>query len=197
MSDEETVRVYDAKANDYVKLTDPDQDGDPNLAAFIADCGPQARVLDLGCGPGHAAAEMARAGLIAIATDASPEMVALASRHENVDARCATFDDLAEVEAYDGVWASFSLLHAPRHKMAMHLAQIRRALRPGGVFHIGTKLGTGEARDNLGRFYTYYEADELGRLLTAAGFTESSRSFGSSVGLDGVMADWIWIAARA
>ena len=63
------------------------------------------------------------------------------------------------------------------------------------MFHIGTKTGTGEKRDPIGRFYAYYEDAELTELLQAAGFTIEARAFGADVGLDGVEAPWIIIRA--
>ncbi len=84
--------------------------------------------------------------------------------------RLATFADLAATAQYDAVWANFSLLHAPRAALPGHLAAIRTALKPGGLFHIAMKTGTGDSRDRLDRFYTYVTPDELTALLHAAGF---------------------------
>jgi hypothetical protein len=69
-------------------------------------------------------------------------------------------------------------------------------LKPGGYFHIGVKLGTGEARDALGRFYTYYGEDELEERLAEAGFTPITRKHGAGRGLDGTRAPWIWTLCR-
>ena len=65
-----------------------------------------ARVLDLGCGPGASAAVMARAGLKVTATDAVPEMVAMAKAHPGVSATVATFDEISGTDVFDGIWAS-------------------------------------------------------------------------------------------
>ena len=140
---------------------------------------------------------MAAAGLIVEATDACPEMVALADAHEGVAARVASFDDISGTVEYDGIWANFSLLHAPRADLPRHLAALRRALKPGGRFHIGMKTGTGEERDSLGRHYTYVTAEELQQLLIEAGFTPLSSSTGRDVGLSGEVSDWVTIAAHA
>lgn len=195
MSDPETLGVYNAQAQQYANLYSDDRD--PQLEDFIAACPAGSRVLDLGCGPGHAAARMAAAGLSPVATDASSEMVALASKHVGVTAITAGFDDLNDVAAYHGVWAAFSLLHAPREKFADHLAQIHRALVAGGVFHIRMKQGTGAKRDKLGRFYTYYQPDALNTYLQEAGFTKTAQGEGRTVGLDGEPADWVWITSNA
>lgn len=196
MSDPATIRVYDERAADYADLTQAQDAADPWLSAFINACPSVGRVLDLGCGPGSAAAQMARAGLIAEATDASGEMVALAARHPGVKARQALFGDITGTGIYDGIWASFSLLHAPRSDFPRYLGALHRALKPGGAFYIGMKLGKGEARDSIGRLYTYYSVQELDACLTTAGFAVLSHKFGTAVGLDGSPADYVQVAAH-
>lgn len=197
MSDEETIAVYDAKATEYADLIEREAEADPYLQSFLEACVPGGRLLDLGCGPGVSAGQMAAAGFDVDATDASGEMVALAAQQAGVTAWQATFDDISGEAVYDGIWANFSLLHAARADMPRHLKALRTALRPGGVFHIGLKLGDGAKRDGIGRQYTYYTEAELDAALMAAGFTPTFRDFGSSRGLDGVMAEWIVMRADA
>ena len=137
MSDAETLKVYAEKVEDYANLVTrgtPDRD----LQEFIDGVPAGARVLDLGCGPGNSAAMMMDAGLEAEATDASPEMVALAIE-AGVTARVATFDELDAVAVYDGIWANFSLLHGRKSDMPENLARISTALKSGGFFHLGLK----------------------------------------------------------
>ncbi|MEM6588033.1 MAG: class I SAM-dependent methyltransferase [Pseudomonadota bacterium] len=187
--DRETLAVYDAKAEEYAELVagSPDK----QLLEFMAAVPQGGHLLDLGCGPGNSAAMLAAAGFTVDATDASPEMVALAARHEGVTARLASFDQIAGEDLYDGIWANFSLLHADRADMPRHLAALRRCLRAGGAFHIGMKTGTGAHRDGIGRFYTYYTSDELTQLLRAAGFEPFKSHTGVEKGLAGTMDPWI------
>ncbi|MEI4194526.1 class I SAM-dependent DNA methyltransferase [Roseovarius sp. E0-M6] len=193
--DPKTIAVYDARADDYTAMVS-DTGKDTALSAFIAALPDGAHVLDLGCGPGNAAAIMARAGHVVTATDASSEMVRLAGAHPGVTAHVATFDDIAGDALYDGIWANFSLLHAPRADMPRHLAALAHALKPDGRFHIGLKTGTGARRDSIGRLYTYYTEDEIYALLRAAGLTPISSRTGADAGLDGTTAHWITIAAH-
>ncbi|MGZ2256186.1 class I SAM-dependent methyltransferase [Roseobacter sp. A03A-229] len=196
MSDEETLKVYAAKAGEYATLVTGGAAKNPQLAAFITALPTGGHALDLGCGPGNAAAEMAAAGLQVTAFDPVPEMVALAAAQPGVAARVAGFDDVTGCDLYDGIWANFSLLHAPRSDMPRHLAAIADALKPGGRFHIGMKTGTGEKRDPIGRLYTYYTDAELTGLLADVGLTVTDRATGREKGLDGVEADWICLAAH-
>lgn len=195
-TDPDTIRVYDTRADDYARVTAADTP-DPLLQAFIDVLPPQGHVLDLGCGPGVFARLMAQAGLHVTATDASAQMVALAAKQPGIRARQASFDDLTDTDTYDGVWANFSLLHAPRHALPRHLKSIHNALKSGGHFHLSVKTGSGQARDTLGRFYTYYSPDQLDHLLADAGFTVTKITPGRDKGLDGALSDWISVASHA
>jgi 2-polyprenyl-3-methyl-5-hydroxy-6-metoxy-1,4-benzoquinol methylase len=196
MSDTETLGVYAAQANNYADLTNGDNAGDPLLGAFMATLATGGHVLDLGCGPGASAAKMAAAGFQVTATDAVPEMIELAQKHDGVTAHVATFNDIEGTDIYDGIWANFSLLHAPKADMPRHLAALAQALKPGATFHIALKTGTGEHRDKLGRNYSYYTQDELTGLLNAVGLQVDDAATGSGTGLDGTISDWVALRAH-
>jgi predicted methyltransferase len=124
-------------------------------------------------------------------------MVKMANDHHDIGARLATFDDVEAVAQYDGVWANFSLLHAPRADLPRHLAALHRALKPGGLLHLGMKTGTGEARDGLDRLYSYYSVAELHGKLANAGFTVTATSEGHERGLAGTDDPFVIIEAHA
>lgn len=195
-ADPRTLAAYEAHARDYEDRFRRDRP-DRHLQAFIDLLPAGARVLDLGCGPGAASAFLCAAGMEPDPVDAAPAMVALANARHGIGARLASFDDLDAVAAYDGVWANFSLLHAPRADLPRHLAAIRRALKPGGLFHIGMKTGAGEARDRLGRFYAYVGTAELRSLLTQADFGILAESGGRERGLAGTLDPFVILLARA
>lgn len=195
-ADEETLKVYAAQAVRYAQTFDTERD-DPWLDAFVAAMPEGGHVLELGCGPGRIAGLMQRAGLRVDAVDAAPEMIALARDLHGVEARLARFDDIEGQAVYDGVWANFSLLHAPKADMPDHLARLHMALVPGGRFHLGLKSGRGEKRDDLGRFYAFYEEAELRDLLTAAGFAVAQVDHGASAGLAGTVDPWMIVTAHA
>jgi SAM-dependent methyltransferase len=196
VTDDETLRVYATRAADYAELASASAAEDPLLKAFIADLPTSARVLDLGCGPGHAAGTMARAGCDAHAWDPVVEMLTFARRFPGVTARQKSFDDLQGHALWHGIWASFSLLHARREDMPRHLKTIRQALLPGGLFHLGLKTGQGSARDALGRWYCFYGIDEILALLADVGFTPSKTLEGEDAGLSGDVSQWVRINAR-
>lgn len=195
-SDPRTLRVYDAEAARYARLTAAEAKN-PHLRAFIARLRPGAHVLDLGCGPGVAAALMRDAGLEVDAVDASPGMAEEAARAYGLQVRIATFDEIAGQAIYDGIWAAFSLLHAPRASLPRHLAALHRAARPGAPFVIAMKEGDGEARDSLGRLYTYWREPALRAALEAAGFVHEATARGTATGLDGTAAPYMVLTAHA
>lgn len=192
-TDPETIAVYDANSQSYAKRRDGITE--PGLPAFIAALPEGAQVLDIGCGPGDSAARFLAAGLSVDAVDASPGMVAEA-RARGVPARLGSYDEIDATARYDGIWSSYSLLHVPRDEVPDTLARLHRALKPGGLLHLGLKLGAGTKRDPIGRRYTYFTEDELDRLLGAAGFTPFARETSRGTGLDGQPYEGIWIHAR-
>lgn len=195
-ADPKTMSFYAGAAAKYAGKfgrTKPDQD----LLAFMGAVIPGGRVLDLGCGPGNTAAMLRDAGFVAEASDASPEMAALAHEKFGIDVAVQDFDALDAAGRYEGIWANFSLLHARRADLPRYLGAIHRALVPGGVFHIGLKVGEGEEYDHLDRFYTYYSVDELRGLLAGAGFDVTSVREGKAKGMAGTLDPFVIMLARA
>ena len=175
-----------------VSRATPDRD----LQDFIDGVPKGGRVLDLGCGPGNSAAAMAAAGLITEAWDATPEMVRIAQKAPGVDVRLARFEDLNCSDQFDGIWSNFALLHAPRADMPSNLDRITQAFKPNGFLHIGLKTGSGEKRDAIGRFYSYFSEEELREMLVSRGFEVTYTRHGSQAGLDGTESPFIILKAR-
>ena len=196
MSDRETLAVYEKRAADYADLIGEAAAPKDQIDGFLSALPAQACVLDLGCGPGTAAALFAASGHRVVATDASPAMIELAARHDGVTARVETFDDISGDAIYDGIWANFCLLHAARADLPRHLAALSQALKPAGIFHIGMKTGENTKRDALGRRYTFVTKEELETLLANAGLTPVTQWTGADVGFAGTKDAWIVIQAR-
>lgn len=197
MSGKETIAVYDEKAAYYAENYGSTKPG-KHLRAFMAEVTPGGPVLDLGCGPGDSAALMAKAGFVAEAWDASSEMVRFAGMADGVTARQAVFEDLTAEAEFDGIWANFSLLHAPRASMDAHLAAIAKALKPGGIFHIGMKVAVeaDDERDQIGRQYTFYSVEDLRARLTAAGLHPFQQDEGEQEGMAGNVEPWVTLLSR-
>ena len=184
MVDKETMAAYAANIEKFRDMVTK-IGGNSRLDGFLARLPKGAAILDLGCGVGDSAVRMRNVGFTVSCTDASPEMVATANELHGLDAVQKSFSELREEAAYNAVWASFSLLHAPRAEMPANLARIHRAILPAGLFYMGLKLGAGEARDAAGRFYAYFSEEELRRMLAEAGFSVLKAEIDSMVGLLG------------
>lgn len=194
MADKETLDVYAREAGNYVKKFGGSGLG-PYLKRFLSNLPKGGHVLDLGCGPGTAAAAMIAEGFKVDAWDASPAFAEAGRETYGVEITVAEFGDLTALDRYDGIYANFSLLHAPKAEMPGHLARIAAALKPGGRFHIGLKAGSGEKRDKLGRRYAYYEMEELVSLLRAEGLEPDFHKTGAEAGLAGTVEPWIILHA--
>jgi SAM-dependent methyltransferase len=142
---------------------------------FAARLAPGARVLDIGCGPGHDTAALRELGLRAAGCDRSRGMLAQARRHL-VPLLCADMLQLPLLDAaLDGLWVCASFLHIPKRKALDVVREFGRVLRPCGTLYISVKRGEGErwVAESSGqqRFFAFYQEDELDALLASAGFT--------------------------
>jgi len=104
------------------------------------------RILDLGCGEGTLATEIAAAGCRVVAVDAAPEMV-VAARARGVDARVADGEALAFDAEFDAVFSNAALhwMRAPDRA----IDGVWRALVAGGRF-VGELGGQGNVASIAG-----------------------------------------------
>jgi 2-polyprenyl-3-methyl-5-hydroxy-6-metoxy-1,4-benzoquinol methylase len=101
--------------------------------------GPPGRVLDVGCGEGHFAAELARAGLQVLGLDVAEEPLRRArAKHPDLDLRVVPVEGpwpLAD-SSFDIVWAGETIEHVA--DTAGWLSEVRRVLRSGGTLLLST-----------------------------------------------------------
>jgi len=74
------------------------------------------------------------------------------------------FQEIGWAGEFDGIWACASLLHVPKAEMDDVFRRLIRALKPGGLWFMSFKQGTGEGVRN-GRFFNDYGEDELRALI--------------------------------
>jgi 2-polyprenyl-3-methyl-5-hydroxy-6-metoxy-1,4-benzoquinol methylase len=129
--DDETLQFYRSNAAAYAAREIAKH---ARLTRFLALLPAGAKILELGCGAGGDSAQMLACGFEVRPTDGSPELAAEASRRLGRPVETLLFQDLDEVEAYDGVWANACLLHVPRPELAHVLTLIWRSLKPSGHF---------------------------------------------------------------
>lgn len=130
--DKRTLEFYAKEAAAYGARSD-NVGVSKNLAAFIAKLPRYATVLDLGCGTGRDTRALIDTGFAVTAVDGSSEMAREAEKRIGRPVRVQLFEDLDDVEAFDGIWANASLLHVPRAGLPKVLTRVHRALKPGGL----------------------------------------------------------------
>ena len=188
--DQKTINVYDKCISEYEKLISKELK-DANLDIFMKMIERDGKVLDLGCGTGTASLELLKNGFTPFPVDASLEMVKVAQTLLKIKPKQISFDEIDEHEFYDAIWANFSLLHIKKNKFGDTLKRLFFALKERGVLFFSLKRGEGESRDNLGRFYSYYEKSEVEKILEKASFRTKKYSEGASIGLAGKKENWM------
>jgi SAM-dependent methyltransferase len=157
--DQATLDFYGREAASYVAST---KEGVVRgLDGFMQMLPAAGRVLELGCGSGRDAEILLAHGFDVDPTDGTPAMAARAEERLRRPVKVMQFDELADVGAYDGVWAHASLLHVPRPALGSVLALVFRALKPGGLHFANYKSGETAGRDQLDRYYNYPDRQTL------------------------------------
>jgi 2-polyprenyl-3-methyl-5-hydroxy-6-metoxy-1,4-benzoquinol methylase len=122
------------------------------------------RILDAGCGAGRDTRAFLSMGYDVVAMDASAKMVEAAKALTGRLVLQIRFQDIDWVAEFDGIWTCASLLHVPRAEMEDAWRRLIRALKPGGVWFMSFKNGSGEAVRN-GRLFNDYDEDALRALI--------------------------------
>lgn len=169
--DRATVDVYERRAAEWASKRTPAYR--ERAASLAGRCLPGLPVADLGCGPGAYLDDLAGAGPV-VAVDAAGGMLALAggspALRVQADIEAPPFRD----RSLGGAWASNSYLHVPRPQLPLALARLHWAMAVGAPLTISGVAGAGEGAwpgdDFPGRFFTYWQPDELAALLAGAGF---------------------------
>jgi SAM-dependent methyltransferase len=124
---------WDEKADPYFRLFSPITDRAVASLLDAARVGSGITVLDVGSGPGYAAAQAAARGASVVGVDFATRMVALATNlHPGVTFRQADAEQLPfPNDAFGAVVGNFLLPHLPRPELAAR--EFARVLAPGGT----------------------------------------------------------------
>ena len=198
MADRETSRYYDTNASSYGNVA-PRPDGNfvAYRRAFIERLAPHSRVLDLGCGGGHASLAFIEAGFDVVPLDGSPALAEIATKRIGADVVVKDFSALDYNAEFDGVWAAASLTHVPRSELANVFLLVCSAIREQGLLVASFKCAEEDWRDEHGRFYCAMSPGELSRIAAAAGFNVSKIELAPGQGRDYESATWAWLFANA
>jgi SAM-dependent methyltransferase len=133
---------------------------------FLQYLPPKARILDAGCGPGRDVLAFTKKGYTVLGFDAAEEMVKYVNRQLGLLAVRGFFHEMEFSEAFEGVWASASLVHVPPSVLADVLQKLWKALTPNGILGISFKEGVGVKREG-DRTFTYMNKESLSPYLNS------------------------------
>ena len=159
----QTIQYYNENAAAFVEST-RNVDFHPIQDEFLEKLPTGAKILDLGCGSGRDTKYFLERGYEVDAIDGSAKLCALASEYTGIPVKCQLFQELAEVEKYDGIWACSSLLHLSLGKFGEVLYRIEKALKPQGILYMSFKYGVFEGERN-GRYFLDFTEEKMNRLL--------------------------------
>jgi ubiquinone/menaquinone biosynthesis C-methylase UbiE len=173
--------TYDRGSRDYGDyFKTPHQFIEPERQQFIQQLSAGSKILDCGCGPGMDAEKFSQLGYNVTAIDLSERFVSLTK--ERVQTATVKKMDMRHLEfpqaSFDGLWASFSLLHIRASDIEQTLSGFRIVLRPHGLLfaavHRGPKTEwvkttiSGMERDTYVQEWVQTEIEDVFR---SSGFT--------------------------
>lgn len=119
---------------------------------------------DLGCGSGRDSKAFIQKGYKVTAMDGSSELCKIASNYIGQKVICQEFKDLHDINAFNVVWASASILHTPSVGLPKVISNISNSLKIGGYFYVSFKYGDFEGERN-GRYFTDFTEKSLSELI--------------------------------
>lgn len=131
---------------------------------FIRKLPPGAAILDLGCGSGRDTKYFLEKGFQVNASDGSQELCRLACAYTGIPVKHQLFQDLDDIDQYDGIWACSSILHLPLPELKDVLKKMARALKENGIIYTSFKYGNFEGQRN-GRYFTDMTEASFGALI--------------------------------
>lgn len=135
-----------------------------NQDHFLSFLKPGARILDFGCGSGRDTAYFREKGFDVTPADGSEGMCRFASEYLKTPVRLLEFNELDEEEAYDGIYASASIMHLEYEKLVEVFPKMIRALKSNGIIYVSFKYG--EEDGFLGkRYYCYMNEERFGKMI--------------------------------
>jgi ubiquinone/menaquinone biosynthesis C-methylase UbiE len=171
---------YDQGSDDYSgHFSQPHDFIEPDRQEFIRKLPLGSQILDCGCGPGMDTEKFSQLGYQMTAIDLSERFVRLTQTRvpgatvRKMDMRFLDFP----TKTFDGLWASFSLLHIRAVDLDQTLSGFKRVLRPAGLFFTAVHRGattqwvktriSGMERDTYVQEWAQAEIEDR---VTSAGF---------------------------
>ena len=158
-----TIEYYNRNADQFVQGT-LSVDFAATQERFLAKLPTGAYILDFGCGSGRDTKYFLEKGYQVDAIDGSVELCKRASEYVGSPVKQMLFEELAEQEKYDGIWACSSILHLDKRTLKDVLRKMEAALKANGVVYTSFKYGDFEGERN-GRYFTDFTPETFEEYL--------------------------------
>ena len=171
-----TLHDYDRLAESFWAGT-RDHDVTQNYAALLDALAGSAplRLLDFGCGPGRDLMALTALGHKVTGLDGSRVFAEMARAQSGCHVLEQNFLQLALGERlFDGVFANASLFHVPRAELPRVLAELFRALVPGGVLFCSNPR-------SFERDWEGFKGERYGSFLTVESWLERIAAAGFAI----------------
>ena len=158
-----TIDYYNLNAENFIEST---QNVDMHQAQdrFLQLLDENASILDFGCGSGRDTRYFLDKGYQVTATDGSAEICRLASSFTGIEVQEMLFQELDDIDTYDGIWACSSILHLPKNELLLVIRKMCNALKDTGVIYTSFKYGDFEGVRN-GRYFTDFNEDSFKKFI--------------------------------
>ncbi len=146
-----TLKYYNQNAEDFVQGT-LSVDFKQTQDRFLSKLQAGAYILDFGCGSGRDTKYFLENGYQMDATDGSEELCKMASDYTGIKVKQMLFEELCDIDKYDGIWACSSILHLSKETLLSVLKRMATSLKEEGVVYTSFKYGNFEGERN-GRYF--------------------------------------------
>ena len=147
-----TIDYYNENAKDFVQGT-ISVDFTKVQHKFIDKLEKGDYILDFGCGSGRDTKYFIDNGFKVDAIDGSEELCKLASDYTGIKVKYMYFQQLSDIDKYNGIWACSSILHLKYEELVRVIEKMNLALKQNGIIYTSFKYGDFEGERN-GRYFT-------------------------------------------
>lgn len=138
----------------------------------------QAKVLDLGCGPGNFTQYLLSKGFVTEGIDISEVMLTIAKQHlPQVPFVQGNMSELPYTDvSFDAVLSAYSLIHIPQADIPKTLMGIKRVLKKNGLILVLAQSGSSDhmiaepLQPKLQNFVNFFSLEQLAKAFQEQGF---------------------------
>ncbi len=159
----ETLNYYNENAIDFTKST-LNVDFEETQQIFLKCLPRDAHILDFGCGSGRDTKYFLEQDYQVTAVDGSEILCSMAAEYTGISVKQMLFQELSDIEKYDGIWACASILHLKKTELRDVLKKMKNALKKNGIIYTSFKYGEFEGLRN-GRYFTDFTEKSFANLM--------------------------------